>query len=44
MKQYMKDGQIKSANCIVANKDGFNIYNPTEQLISLAYVYYSAYY
>lgn len=30
MKQYIKDNQIKYANRIVINKDGFNIYNPTE--------------
>lgn len=33
MKQYTKDGQIKYANRIVVNKDGFNIYNPTEEQI-----------
>lgn len=33
MKQYTKDGQIKYANRIVINKDGFNIYNPTEEQI-----------
>lgn len=33
MKQYTKDGQIKYANRIVINKDGFNIYNPTEEHI-----------
>lgn len=33
MKQYIKDNQIKYANRIVVNKDGFNIYNPTEEQI-----------
>lgn len=33
MKRYTKDGQIKYANRIVVNKDGFNIYNPTEEQI-----------
>ena len=33
MKQYIKDNKIKYTNQIVINKDGFNIYNPTEEMI-----------
>lgn len=33
MKRYTKDGQIKYANQIVINKDGFNIHNSTEEQI-----------
>lgn len=33
MKQYTKDGQIKSANRIVVIKDGMQIINPTEEMI-----------
>lgn len=36
MKRYTKDNEIKYANRIVVNKDGFNIYGPTEEYI-LAY-------
>lgn len=31
MKQYTKDNEIKYANRIVVIKDGFNIYNSTEE-------------
>lgn len=33
MKRYTKNNEIKYANRIVVNKDGFNIYNPTEEQI-----------
>ena len=33
MKQYTKDGQIKSANRIVVIKDGMQVINPTEEQI-----------
>lgn len=33
MKQYTKDGQIKTRNQIVIRKDGMNTYNPTEEMI-----------
>lgn len=33
MKQYTKDGQIKTRNQIVIRKDGMNTYNPTEAMI-----------
>lgn len=33
MKQYIKDGVIKSANRIVISKDGMHTYNPTEEMI-----------
>ena len=33
MKRHVKDKEIKYANRIVVNKDGFNIYNPTEEQI-----------
>lgn len=33
MKRYTKNNEIKYANQIVINKDGFNIYGPTEEQI-----------
>lgn len=33
MKQYTKDGHIKTRNQIVIRKDGMNTYNPTEEMI-----------
>lgn len=33
MKRYTKNNEIKYANRIIINKDGFNIYNPTEEQI-----------
>ena len=33
MKQYTKDGQIKTRNQIVINKNGRNTFNPTEAMI-----------
>lgn len=33
MKIYQKDGEIKAANSIVIIKDGFKIFNPSEELI-----------
>lgn len=36
MKRHVKDKEIKYANQIVVNKDGFNIYGLTEEYI-LAY-------
>lgn len=33
MKQYTKDGQIKTRNQIVILKDGMNTYNPIEEMI-----------